>query len=171
MRPVCAACYNRVRASKFQSFSDHFNQTMTWSFRFLDDIAVADIAFEAQGNTVEELFSGATRALIETLADPGTIGAVWQREIHRSESDLSALLFDWLSDIVYWKDAEGVVFHDAPLTVTSEAGHWTLNARLIGAPVNRAAQELRNDVKGVTKHLYEVNQEAERWQARVVLDV
>jgi hypothetical protein len=31
---------------------------MAYSFRFLDDIALADLAFEAEGDSLEELFRG-----------------------------------------------------------------------------------------------------------------
>ena len=144
---------------------------MASSFRFLDDVAVADIAFEAEGDTVDELFRATTEALIETLADPKTVGTSWKKTIEKSEFELGDLLFEWLSEIVYWKDAAGVVFHEAPLRVTKGDIGWTLNAALRGAPVDRERQALRNDVKGITKHLYRVAQEGPRWTSRVVVDV
>ena len=144
---------------------------MAWTFRFLEDIAMADTAFEAEGESVEEVFRGATQALLESMANPATVSGGWERAIERTDGDLSALLFDWLSDLVYWKDAAGVVFREAPLTLTREGDVWLLRARLIGAPVDQQTQELHADVKGVTKHLYHVSQEAGRWKALVVLDV
>jgi SHS2 domain-containing protein len=99
------------------------------------------------------------------------VSGVWERAIEQSDADLSALLFDWLSEVVYWKDAAGVVFREAPLTLTREGETWLLHARLIGAPVDRQTQELHDDVKGVTKHLYELKQTGSRWKVRVVLDV
>lgn len=144
---------------------------MAWTFRFLEDIAMADTAFEAEGESVEEVFRGATQALLESMANPATVSGGWERSIERTDGDLSSLLFDWLSDMVYWKDAAGVVFREAPLTVTRERDVWLLRARLIGAPVDQRTQELHADVKGVTKHLYRVSQEAGRWKALVVLDV
>jgi SHS2 domain-containing protein len=143
---------------------------MTQSFRFLDDVAVADIAFEAEGDSVEELFRAATRALLETMADPLTVGTSWEQAVEQAEDDPASLLFAWLETIVYWKDAAGVVFHEATLTVT-RTDRWVLQGRLVGARVDHRSQELRNDVKGITKHLYEVTQEGARWRARVVLDV
>ncbi|HEU4686427.1 MAG TPA: archease, partial [Nitrospira sp.] len=142
---------------------------MAHTFRFLEDIAVADMAFEAEGDTEEELFQAATRALLESLANPMTVQESWSRTIEQSHEDLSQLLFDWLSEIIYWKDAAGVVFHDAAVTIAREGPVWRLSARLTGAPVDRLTQELRNDVKGITKHLYEVKQEGTVWKARVVL--
>jgi len=144
---------------------------MAWTFRFLEEIALADIAFEAEGESVEEVCRGATQALLESMANPVTVSGGWERVIERSDADPSMLLFDWLSEVVYWKDAAGVVFREAPLTLTRERDVWLLRAHLIGAPVDQQAQELHADVKGVTKHLYELKQTGSCWKVRVVLDV
>jgi len=144
---------------------------MAWTFRILEEIALADIGFEADGESVEEVFRGATQALLEIMANPATVLGKWERAIARGNVDPSALLFDWMSDVVYWKDAEGVVFREAPLTLAQEGAVWLLRARLIGAPVDHQTQELRADVKGVTKHLYELKQTGDHWKVRVVLDV
>ena len=72
---------------------------MAWTFRFLEEIALADIAFEAEGASVEEVFRGATQALLECMANPVTVLGGWERAIERTDVDLSALLFDWLSEI------------------------------------------------------------------------
>jgi SHS2 domain-containing protein len=144
---------------------------MAWTFRFLEEIALADLAFEAEGESVEEVFRGATQALLESMANPATVSGGWERTIERTEVDPSALLFDWLSEVVYWKDAAGVVFREAPLTLTREGEVWLLRARLIGASVDQQTQELHADVKGVTKHLYEFKQAGGCWKAQVVLDV
>ncbi len=105
------------------------------------------------------------------MADTKTVGSSWDRIIERNDEELPQLLFDWLSDIIYWKDAAGVVFHDASLTILKKDNLWTFSGRLVGAPVDQQAQELRNDVKGITKHLYELCERDGKWTARVVLDV
>lgn len=145
---------------------------MGHTFQFLDDIAVADLAFDASGESLQDVFQGATDAVIEALANPQTIGSTWQQTIDREEEDPATLLFDWLSDLVYWKDAAGVVFSKADVTLThQEDGVWKLKALLYGERVNLSTQELRADVKGVTKHLYRLACEGGRWTVRVVLDV
>ena len=132
---------------------------------------MADTAFEAQGESVEEVFRGATQALLESMANPVTVSGGWERAIERTDVDPSTLLFDWLSEVVYWKDAAGVVFREAPLTLTREGDVWLLRAGLIGAPVDQQTQELHADVKGVTKHRYELKQTGGCWKVNVVLDV
>jgi SHS2 domain-containing protein len=144
---------------------------MASSFRFLEDVALADIAFEAEGDSVEALFQGATQALLEILADPLTVAVRWQQRSVKTDAALDELLVEWLSEIVYWKDAAGVVFREAPLTLAHGGDRWTLEATLIGAPVDHKAQTLRNDVKGITRHLYRLAQEGPVWKARVVVDV
>lgn len=145
---------------------------VSYSYQFLEDVAVADLAFDAAGDSLQELFQAATSALMEALANPATIGATWEQKIDREDDDPAALLFEWLSDLVYWKDAAGVVFSKADVRLLQDGkGTWRLSAMLYGEPVNPSAQELRADVKGVTKHLYRVACDEGRWTVRVVLDV
>lgn len=145
---------------------------MAHSFQFLNDIAIADLAFDASGDSLQEVFQGATDAVIDALANPDTIESTWEQAIDREDADPAALLFDWLSDLVYWKDAAGVVFSKSDVRLTQQTdGLWKLNAHLYGEPVNASTQELRADVKGVTKHLYRLACESGRWTVRVVLDV
>ena len=144
---------------------------MSCTFRFLDDIALADLAFEATGDSLQDVFQAASNAMLEAMANPVTIGTTWQRTIDRQDTDPSSLLFEWLSDLVYWKDAAGVVFSRSEVRLVQEDGLWKLKARVYGEPVKGSTQELRADVKGVTKHLYRLNHEDARWTARVVLDV
>ena len=131
---------------------------MSGSFRFLEDVALADAAFEAFGDSPSELFAAAARALIETMANPDTVSGEWHRSIVLEEPDLGELLFEWLSRIVYEKDAAGVVFRDATITVThDQTGEgWRLVGDIDGAPVDPERHELHADVKAVTKHLYDV---------------
>jgi SHS2 domain-containing protein len=146
---------------------------MPGTFRFLDDIAVADMAFEAEGDSLQALFDAATQALIESLADPASVAQTWRHTLDLEEPDIETLLFEWLNRLVYLKDAQAVVFHHATLRLdsTPDRSGWRLHADLVGAPVEPSTQELRSDVKSVTKHLYTVIQNETRWKARVVLDV
>jgi SHS2 domain-containing protein len=146
---------------------------MPGTFRFLDDIALADMAFEAEGDSLSALFDAATQALLESLADPGSVGQTWRHRIDLEEPDIPTLLFEWLGRLVYLKDAHGVVFQRVSLSVVPQpdGSIWQLHAEVVGAQVDPATQTLRSDVKGVTKHCYTVRQDGTVWTARVVLDV
>lgn len=146
---------------------------MTQQFTFLEDVALADAAFEASGDSPSELILAATQAVIETMVNPDTVSPHWQQTIERQASDLASLLFDWLSDIIYLKDAHAVVFHEATAVVTEDRTHgrWCARGTLTGEPVDPRRHELRADVKAVTKHLYDVQRDGDHWIARVVLDI
>jgi SHS2 domain-containing protein len=141
-------------------------------FTFLEDIAVADAAFEASGDSLAELFVAAAEAVIETMVKRDTVSPRRDLVVEREDRDPAALLFDWLSHIVFLKDAEGLVFRDAAARVQQRGdGTWQLRGRLRGEAIAPARHELRADVKAVTKHLYEVREQGGRWTARVVLDI
>jgi SHS2 domain-containing protein len=146
---------------------------MTIAYRFLDDIALADTAFEASGDSPSELFQAASQALIQAMAAAESVNSAWSQIFEKSDPDLPTLLFDWLCEIVYLKDAQGLVFREALTSVKQDPATkiWTLDATLVGEEIDPTKHELRSDVKAVTKHMYEVRQDGTRWTARVVLDV
>ncbi len=146
---------------------------MGTAHRFLDEIALGDLAFEATGDSVSELFVAAALAVIEAMADPLTVETNWTEDCLLSESELEDLFFEWLNRIVFIKDVEGVVFHEVRAMVRhdSENSLWHLAATLTGDQVDPTRQDLRTDVKAVTKHLFEIRPDESGWYARVVLDV
>ena len=139
------------------------------SHRFLEHIAIADLAFEARGTTPTDLLLAATDALIATIADPATIQPNRHCTVTLTAPDLSDLLFAWLSELVFLKDAETMVFCDADVTVQNGT-FWTLSAHVRG-DTRQDRHRLGSDVKAVTKHLYDVSYHGNEWIARVVLDI
>lgn len=146
---------------------------MTGTYRILDNVALADTAFEAVGETPSDLFDTVGRAVMEIMANPDTIGTSWTTTVDGMAETLGELLFDWINQLVFLKDAHSVVFHHAEVVVFEQPmpPFWRLHAAVFGAPVNPAGQELRADVKAVTKHLYRVDRVGAVWRARIVLDV
>ena len=150
---------------------------MSGDFRFLEDVALADAAFDASGGSPSELFVAAARAVIGTMVNPSTVEPRASYDVSQEAPDIESLLFDWLSYIVYLKDAEGVVFREAAAIVSESrqgsgsSGTWSLRGTLTGEPIDQSRHELHADVKAVTKHLYQVRQDGDRWMARVVIDI
>ena len=114
---------------------------MASDFHFLEHVALADAAFEAVGDSPSDLFTAAARAVIETMVNPVTVGSVWKRDMGRDDPELPGLLFDWLSDLVFLKDAEGVMFSDISVSVTEDRAMrvWRLHGTLIGEPLDQLA--------------------------------
>lgn len=134
---------------------------------------MADIAFEAVGDSPSELFVAAAQAVMEILADPTTVSTTWHRTIDQEDEELGDLLFDWLSEMVYLKDAEGVVFNRVTAAVHHDPARrcWHLHGEFVGETIDPKRHVLRSDVKAVTKHQYEIHEGGGEWKARVVLDI
>ncbi len=139
-------------------------------YRYLEDIATADAAFEVKGKTLEELFRDAAIATFEVMADTGTVKPEVTREIELKNEDVGDLLFDWLSELVYLKDADGLIFSRFDVSIRKNDA-CELKATASGEPIDQRKHSLRSDVKAVTYHMFEVKKTGERWIARVVLDI
>ena len=76
-------------------------------YEYLEEIGTADIAFEATGRDLPELFSDAADATTNVMID--NIEAIQPREtrqIELSNDKLDMLLFDLLQELIFLKDAE-----------------------------------------------------------------
>src|SRR5499427_545417 len=76
-------------------------------YHYLEEIGTADIAFEATGRDLPELFRDAADAATNVMID--NIEAIAPREtrhIELSNEKLDMLLFDFLQELIFLKDAE-----------------------------------------------------------------
>jgi SHS2 domain-containing protein len=141
-------------------------------YRYLEDIAIADVAFEAQEKTIEELFVTAGDALMNVMVDNlDGIQEVEHQTFQIKAEDLERLLFEYLQDIIYLKDAEQLLVRARQIFITYEGGFYNLRAEVSGEKINPSRHELNADVKAVTLHRFEVKVDSEGWKATVVLDI
>jgi SHS2 domain-containing protein len=136
--------------------------------RFLPDVALADVAFEADSASVKGLFESSARALTDIMVDRKTLHPRVKKEIHLEAPDLDRLLYDFLTELIVLKDVESLLFKTIYVKIRGERA---LSALLMGERINRKRHRLRNDVKAVTLHMFGVRHEGERWKATVVLDI
>ena len=139
-------------------------------YRYLDDIAIADAAFEAWGATREELFAACADALVNVMVEElDAIGRIETVEVSLQEIDLEMLLFNFLNELLYYKDAQRLLLRAASLTIGLKDGLFHLHATLYGEEAGRLATHA--DVKAVTMHRFRVEQTGKGWEATVVLDI
>lgn len=148
-------------------------------FRFLEDIATADAAFEAYGKTLEELFENCGLALEEVMVDTTTVNPITNYRFRRNalsralpitNSNIEDLLFDFLSELVFLKDRDRLLFSKIKVEI-KKLRNWELRVELWGEVIDSSRHHLRADVKAVTKHLFKIEKEKEGYKAVVVLDI
>jgi SHS2 domain-containing protein len=138
-------------------------------FRFLEDVAIADAAFEAYGDTLEELFESCALATFEVMVETKGVEQKRKEVIEIKDLDLENLLFDFLSELIYLKDTQKIFFSKFDLNITKNKG-YLLAGTLWGDNIDYSKQEIRQDVKAVTYHLLEVKKVEDEWKALVILD-
>lgn len=139
------------------------------TFRYLPDVALADIAFEAEADTIDGLFESCAMALTDIMVNPSTLRPTLAKEFSVDSGDVERLLYDFLTELIIAKDVDSLLFREVSVKVDSKAG--SLKAVAKGEPIDRGRHELRNDVKAVTMHMFGVKHEGKRWKATVVLDI
>jgi SHS2 domain-containing protein len=138
--------------------------------RQLDDVAIADCAWEIAAADLPDLFGTAATALAELTVDPSTLVGVVEAPIELTAAAPDLLLFDFLSELIYRRDADGVVLHRGTLTVTGD-GPCRLAGMLTGGRLDPSVTVRRSDPKAVTFHQLAVERTSGGWRARVVLDI
>jgi len=136
-------------------------------YKLLPDIALADIAFEAESASLRGLFEASGRAVSDIMVDRRTLRARERRTVELEAGDLDRLLYDFLTELIVMKDVDSLLFKDYSVKVKDN----TLSASLQGERIDRVRHRLRNDVKAVTMHMFGVRREGRRWRATVVLDI
>src|SRR2546428_2542666 len=81
-------------------------------FRFLDNVAIADVAFEASGRTLTALFESCARALTEVMVDRRSVTPRKMEKITLTSDSTENLLYDLLTDLIIRKDVDSILFRD-----------------------------------------------------------
>jgi len=139
-------------------------------FRFLENVAIADAAFEAQGKSLEELFATCARATFEVMANTKKVEPKEKIEIKLKQDEIDKLLFDWLAELIYLKDAKEMFFGKFDLKIEKK-NKYILKGQVFGEKIDYKKHKVKVDVKAVTLHLFEVKKVRNNWNARVVLDI
>jgi SHS2 domain-containing protein len=131
----------------------------------------ADTGFEVAGKTLAQLFENAGLVLLHLLwpgpAAPGEPGDL-PVPIRVSGQDPGELLVSFLEEFLYLQDARELVC--TGLTV-DKADSGSISATAWGHPFQPGRDEAGLVVKAVTYHQLKVEQTAEGWVARVILDI
>ena len=141
-------------------------------YKFLEEIGTADIAFEAVARDLPELFRDAADATMNVMID--NLDAIEPREtrnIELSNEKIDMLLFDFLQELIYFKDAERLLLRTREVRIDERDQKCFLKAEATGEPLDAARHHQRADVKAVTLHDFSVEKEDGGWKARVLLDI
>jgi SHS2 domain-containing protein len=141
-------------------------------YRFQDELTSADVAFEAWGETREELFISSAAALLNTMtAAPEQVARRQKLTVRLEHEELDLLLWSFLQELIFYKDARRLLLHADGVRIEEREGLFRLEADLSGERIDAGRHRLLVDVKAVTLHRLQVAFRDKSWKAAVVLDV
>jgi SHS2 domain-containing protein len=137
-------------------------------FEFFD--VTADVGYKAYGNTLEHAFENAALAMFEVMTDTSEVKPRIQKKIEIMSEDEYALLYDWLSEFLVILDSEFLVFSKFKVKIEKENDGYVLKGIACGEEFDPSIHESRAEVKAVTFHLMEINNE-NPFMVKVILDI
>jgi SHS2 domain-containing protein len=93
------------------------------------------------------------------------------RSLHLCGDTMELLLFNFLQEIIYYKDAEKLLLVYYHLDIENTLKEWVLNCRAAGEDLDPLRHEQLVDVKAVTLHQFKVPQSDRGWSAFIILDI
>src|SRR3989338_1527285 len=136
-------------------------------YKFIDH--TADVMFEAYGENLNKVFENAALATFEVQCNLKKVERKVKKKIKLKNEDMEKLLFDFLEELIYLKDAKYLLFNKFKVKIDKEKG--TLTAEIKGEKINPKKHELKTDVKAITLHKFKLKKVKEGYKVRVILDI
>jgi SHS2 domain-containing protein len=127
----------------------------------------ADIGIRGFGDTKEEAFCNAARAMYSVMVNIDRIERKEKRTVNASAPDRELLLVEWLNELLALSDIERMVFSKFEVKMQGTE----LSGSAWGETLDRQRHEAHVEVKGATYHMLKVVEENGRFIAQCVVDV
>jgi SHS2 domain-containing protein len=143
---------------------------MTAKRKYIEE-HTADILFEVEASTLGELFEQCGMAVEESQLELHNVEQTEEKEIKGENKNLEYLLFDFLDDLLFFKDTEQLIFSKFKIKVEKVDDKYVMDCKAFGEKINVQKHEQKVDVKAITMHMFEVKKEKDVWKAKVLIDI
>ncbi|QLC50672.1 archease [Methanolobus zinderi] len=138
-------------------------------FEYLEH--TADAKFRAYGKTLEEAFENAAFAMFNVMIDTDTVENKVSQEIELSSEDIEALLFNWLSELLFVFEVETMVFGNFIVDrVEEDNGGCRIYAKAIGEDIDLSRHKFDTEVKAATYNDMKVEKTPQGWMIQATVD-
>jgi len=136
------------------------------SHEFFDH--TADVGMRVQADSLPLLFEQAARGLVELLVESSQIKPQETRSINLTGSSTAELLRLWLTEVLVWFDTDRFIPSSYNLEIT---GDTTLRGSVQGERFDPPRHASGTEVKGITRHQFQLERADGHWEAQVIFDV
>ncbi len=134
-------------------------------FEILDH--TADIGIIAYGADLKQAFANAARGLFSLITDLDAVEEVLHRDAELTGPDEESLLVEWLNELIYQFDTEGIIFKRFDII---QLDNTRLKARGYGEKVDKSKHKIKIGVKAATYHMLKVDK-GDGGRVQVLFDI
>ena len=116
----------------------------------------ADIGLNAYGRSLPEAFANAAYGMFSIMTELQSVREVETRRVEVAADDIEGLLFEWLNSLLYYFDAEMLLFKRFDITEFSDTH---LVAVCHGEKFEPDRHRIKIGVKSATYHMLKVDRE------------
>ena len=132
----------------------------------------ADVMFIAHGASMSDLLKSSGLAVMDCMVDLKSVSKKVSNSFELvEEKNPESLLFSFLEEIIFLKDAEQVLFSDFSVSIKEEPHSYILKVKCSGEKIDPKKHRLKVDVKAVTLHEFSVRKTSKGYKAQVILDI
>jgi SHS2 domain-containing protein len=126
----------------------------------------ADVKIQARAPTLDALFTDAFLALMQVVYGTDRKGGII-KEIRIESDDIESLLCDFLSEVLFIAEVEGLVFSRADITING----LHLTAALSGESFDPLRHSSGTEVKGISYSGLVIQKDANGYMLDILFDV
>jgi SHS2 domain-containing protein len=127
----------------------------------------ADVGIIAYGADMKQAFANVARGLFSLITELDDVEEVIHRDAELTATDEESLLVEWLNELIYQFDTEGIIFKRFDII---ELDNTRLKARGYGEKVDRSRHKLKIGVKAATYHMLKVER-GDGCKVQVLFDI
>ena len=130
--------------------------------------------FMQWGIHLEQTIREVVLAMMNVMTSSENIRSEETRETTLSSSDLEILVVNYLTEYLYYFDAERLLFSDvtiSPIQFNEETGEYTISSISYGEKFDPQRHEMKTEIKAVTYSFLEVIQKKEKSEIWIVFDL
>jgi SHS2 domain-containing protein len=127
----------------------------------------ADVGIIAYGADLSQAFANAARGLFSLITDLDGVEEVLHRDAELTATDEESLLVEWLNELIYQFDTEGIIFKRFDIIRLDST---RLKARSYGEKVDKSKHKLKIGVKAATYHMLKVDK-GDGCKVQVLFDI
>ena len=141
-------------------------------FEFIEGVTLADAAVKSYGKTLSELFENSALGLFSLMTgNTEDFNRHLSVEIELDNSDVEMLLYDFLNEFLFYRDAHSLLLFPETVNVKKKGDIWILSAVMGSEKMEAREAPLETDVKAVTLHKFSITGRPGEYESLVVYDL